>query len=128
MYIQFIKDIEENDILLNHKNTISENMDLNSIREAIKAGSSAEIETKRRDFYVNKLKTCLVLLQKCQNSDSSKNFTTSQFAGQMGRQGGASKLDDKCQFCKAVHLKNGKSSNSLNYCPKFAELNERCSK
>ena len=55
MYIQFIKDIEENDIMLNHKNTISESMDLNSIREAIKAGSSAEIETKRRDFYVNKL-------------------------------------------------------------------------
>ena len=41
------------------------------------------------------------------------------------KQGGASKLDEKCQFCKAVHLRNGKSINSLNYCPKFAELNEK---
>ena len=124
MFLNFMKDIEEFDIQLNYKSSIvpTESFALQNIREAIKEGSSDEIEKQRREFFISKLKTYLILIQKCQQSESSSKTTTSHFAGQ-GKQGGASKLDDKCQ--QAVHLVKGRSSNSLNYCPKFKELNEK---
>ena len=56
MFLNFMKDIEEFDIQLNYKSSIvpTESFALQNIREAIKEGSSDDIEKQRREFFISK--------------------------------------------------------------------------